>query len=266
MSMDIPDLLKEKLSAKGWRLTAQREKIFLIFQNMPKGNHASAEKVRDSLLQRGEKIGLSTVYRNLKLMTRMGILRELELAQGHKKYELNTDSITHHHIVCIQCNQTIEFENSLILKQSLKQVEEAGLKLIDCQLILHTICPEAIKMGWPAPLPNNWLCSRCNISQQVRDVKTDKRAKLRIVFKDERVVLYVPDELNQSDSFRQKAKSIQGWRYCRNDFGWYFPLDKAVEALNVLLQGYETEPKLESAIALIKQRQAEFLSKSAWQN
>ncbi|MBW4569129.1 MAG: transcriptional repressor [Tolypothrix carrinoi HA7290-LM1] len=114
--MDLPGSLKEKLNAKGWRFTAQREMIFLIFQNLPKANHISAEDVWDSLLQRGEKISLSTVYRNLKLMTQMGLLRELEFTEGHKKYELNTDSIIHYHIVCVLCNQTIEFENNLVIR------------------------------------------------------------------------------------------------------------------------------------------------------
>lgn len=99
---------------------------------------------------RGEAISLSTIYRTLKLMTRMGILRELELAEGHKHYELNTSSPHHHHhLVCIQCNQTIEFENDSILKTALKQVDKAGLQMIDCQLTIYGICPEALRLGWP---------------------------------------------------------------------------------------------------------------------
>ena len=84
-------------------------------------------------------------------MSRMGILRELELAEGHKHYELNQPfPHHHHHLVCIQCNQTVEFKNDSILKQGMKQVEKEGLQLIDCQLTIHTICPEAVRMGWPA--------------------------------------------------------------------------------------------------------------------
>lgn len=264
--MDILESLKEKLNDKGWRFTSQREMMFLMFQDLPKGHHISAEEVCDYLLQRGEKISISTVYRNLKLMVRMGLIRELEFAEKRKMYELKTTSIVHHHIVCVRCNQTIEFEDNFIIQQSLKQMQESGMKLVDCQLIAYSICPEAIKMGWPAPLPDDWSCSRCPVSQRVEDTKVNTKAKLRVVFKGERVALYVPDELNSSDSFREKAKSIQGWRYCRDDFGWYYPLDKAVEALNILHQGYETEPKLENAIALIKQRHAEYVSKTGWQN
>ncbi|MFH7029546.1 MAG: hypothetical protein ACHBN1_30225 [Heteroscytonema crispum UTEX LB 1556] len=127
----------------------------------------------------------------------------------------------------------------------------------------NTICPEAMQMGWPASVPNNWLCSRYVASHKIEHAKTDEKAKLRIEFKGERIIVYVLHESNDNDSFKQKAKSIEGWRYCRNDFGWYFPLDKAVEALNILHEGYETEPKLDKAIALIKQLQT-VLSKSAW--
>ena len=153
--------LKAELNAKGWRLTPQRETILQVFQDLSRGKHLSAEELHEVLLQRGEAVSLSTVYRTLKIMARMGILRELELAEGHKHYELNTASPHHHHhLVCAQCTQTIEFENDSVLRQGLKQVEKAGLQMIDCQLTIYAICPEALRMGWPASVPSNWACSR----------------------------------------------------------------------------------------------------------
>ncbi|HEY9822869.1 MAG TPA: transcriptional repressor [Candidatus Sericytochromatia bacterium] len=153
--------LKAELNSRGWRLTPQRETILHVFQNLPRGDHLSAEELHELLEQRGEGISLSTIYRSVKLMARMGILRELELAEGHKHYELNQPfPHHHHHLVCIQCNRTIEFKNDSILKQGMKQVEKVGFQLIDCQLTIHTICPEALRMGWPSSLPSNWCCSR----------------------------------------------------------------------------------------------------------
>ncbi|NEO33932.1 MAG: transcriptional repressor [Symploca sp. SIO3C6] len=153
--------LKAELNSRGWRLTPQRETILHVFQNLPRGHHLSAEELYNLLEQRGEPISLSTIYRSVKLMARMGILRELELAEGHKHYELNQPFPNHHHhLVCIQCNRTIEFKNDSILKQGMKQVEKEGFQLIDCQLTIHTICPEALRMGWPSALPSNWRCSR----------------------------------------------------------------------------------------------------------
>ena len=153
--------LKAELNSRGWRMTPQREKILHVFQNLPKGDHLSAEELHEVLEQRKEGISLSTIYRSVKLMTRMGILRELELAEGHKHYELNQPyPHHHHHIVCIQCNKTIEFKDDSILKHSLKQCQKEGFQLIDCQLTVMTICPEALRMGWPSALPSDWCCAR----------------------------------------------------------------------------------------------------------
>ena len=115
--------LKAELNSRGWRMTPQREIILNIFQNLSKGNHLSAEELHSLVEDKGESISLSTIYRSVKLMARMGILRELELAEGHKHYELNQPHPHHHHhVVCIQCNNTIEFKDDTILKHSLKQL------------------------------------------------------------------------------------------------------------------------------------------------
>jgi Fur family transcriptional regulator, ferric uptake regulator len=150
---------RAELNEKGWRLTPQREKILHIFQTLPQGNHLSADDLYKKLTEQREEISLSTVYRTVKIMARMGILRELELAEGHKHYEINTSSPHHHHhVVCIQCNRTIEFENDSIMEQSLQQVQRCGWQMIDCQLTIYGICKEAIEMGYPAIIDHNWRC------------------------------------------------------------------------------------------------------------
>lgn len=82
MSMYTAASLKAELNDRGWRLTPQRETILQVFQNLPEGNHLSAEDLCSVLEEQGSPISLSTIYRTVKLMARMGILRELELAEG----------------------------------------------------------------------------------------------------------------------------------------------------------------------------------------
>ncbi len=138
-----PQNLKAELNAKGWRLTPQREIILKIFQDLPQGNHLSAEDLHAQLLDLDQDISLSTVYRTLKLLARMGILRQLELAEGHKHYEINQPyPHHHHHLVCVKCNKTTEFKSTSILNVGSKQAQEYGYKLLDCQLTIHAICPE----------------------------------------------------------------------------------------------------------------------------
>src|SRR4028118_414942 len=130
MALYTASSFKSELNDKGWRMTPQRETILHVFQNLPRGNHLSAEDLYNLLQRRGEAISLSTIYRTLKLMARMGLLRELELAEGHKHYELNQPyPYHHHHLICVRCNKTIEFKNDSILRQGMKQVEKEGLQL-----------------------------------------------------------------------------------------------------------------------------------------
>lgn len=134
--------LKAELNERGWRMTPQRETILETFQNLPKGEHLSAEDLRDILQDQGERVSLSTIYRNLKLMARMGILRELELAEGQKRYEINQPSPHHHHhLICVRCNKTIEFKNDSVLKVGARTAKKAGYHLLDCQLTIHAVCP-----------------------------------------------------------------------------------------------------------------------------
>lgn len=134
--------LKAELNERGWRLTPQRETILHIFQNLPAGKHLSAEDLYNVLHSQGESISLSTIYRTLKLMARMGILRELELAEGHKHYEINQPyPYHHHHLICVRCSKTIEFKNDSILRTGTKTAQKEGYHLLDCQLTIHAICP-----------------------------------------------------------------------------------------------------------------------------
>lgn len=134
--------LKAELNERGWRMTPQREIILTTFQHLPEGEHLSAEDLREVLKDQGEDVSLSTIYRNLKLMARMGILRELELAEGHKRYEINQPSPHHHHhLICVRCNKTIEFKNDSVLKVGARTAEKSGYHLLDCQLTIHAVCP-----------------------------------------------------------------------------------------------------------------------------
>lgn len=161
--------LKSELNQRGWRLTPQRETILQLFQRLPQGKHLSAEEIYNLLLHEQEQISLSTIYRTLHLLTKVGILRELELPEGHKHYELDSPRHhKHHHLVCLQCHKTFEFkdDSDSILTISNKQAEKEGIKMLDCQLTVHTVCIEALRKGWPALVHTHWSCPRGNAPQE----------------------------------------------------------------------------------------------------
>lgn len=142
MTIYTTNSLKAELHERGWRMTPQRETILQIFQNLASGHHLSAEDLHTTLQEQGETISLSTIYRTLKMMARMGILRELELAEGHKHYEINQPyPHHHHHLICVRCNKTIEFKSDTVLKSGSRVAQREGYHLLDCQLTIHAVCP-----------------------------------------------------------------------------------------------------------------------------
>lgn len=150
MTLLSDEALKDELNARGYRLTPQRQKVLSIFMALAQGEHLSAEDLHKTLKEDSagsaasaeNHISLSTVYRTLHLMVSMGLLRELELAEGHKHYELNRPLREHHHIVCLLCNQTLEFEENSVAEIGEKTAKDAGYHVLDCQLILYGICAE----------------------------------------------------------------------------------------------------------------------------
>ncbi len=137
--------LELSLHKKGLRLTPQRKKVLDLFQRIGTGNHLSAEEVHGHLIQIESKVSLATIYRTLRLLVRMGFLHELELTEGGHRFELlSKDNPDHHHLVCINCGRTEEFESDQVVLAGSKAAESKGFKLIESTLNVRALCPDCI--------------------------------------------------------------------------------------------------------------------------
>ena len=81
------------------------------------------------------------MYRTLRLLADMGFLQELELSEGGRRFELSVDDHRdHHHMVCIRCGRTEEFESEPVLSAGAKAAQLFGFKLIESSLKVRGIC------------------------------------------------------------------------------------------------------------------------------
>jgi len=135
------DPILESLRKRGHRITAQRETILQIFKEEPHGNHLSVEELHSKLLEKGYKISLATTYRTLKLLSVLGLLRELDFAEGHKHYELKQDTLPHQHIICTTCNKTLEFEDHFLETIGQEIASKHQFQVIDAQFKIFAVCP-----------------------------------------------------------------------------------------------------------------------------
>ena len=134
--------LASGLHQDGRRLTPQRRKVLELFTRIGSGIHLSAEEVHGQLLKSRARVSLATIYRTLRLLVEMGFLNELELSEGGHRFELLSDeSPDHHHLICIRCGRTEEFESKQVVQAGRIASEKLGFKLIESTLNVRAICP-----------------------------------------------------------------------------------------------------------------------------
>ncbi|MEC8688210.1 MAG: Fur family transcriptional regulator [Cyanobacteriota bacterium] len=133
--------LQQELHQDGRRLTPQRRKVLDLFKHRGSGCHLSAEEVHQQLSALETKVSLATVYRTLRLLADMGFLQELELKEGGRRFELAVDDHRdHHHVVCIRCGRTEEFESESVLKAGAEAAQKFGFQLLESSLNVRAIC------------------------------------------------------------------------------------------------------------------------------
>jgi Fur family transcriptional regulator, ferric uptake regulator len=96
----------------GLKVTRQREEILHVFLNSP--GHKNLAQIYAQVVKANPKIGYTTVYRTLKLLTRLGLATERRFDDGETRYERVPEGKHHDHLFCLGCGKIIEFEDSAL--------------------------------------------------------------------------------------------------------------------------------------------------------
>ncbi|MFC3032068.1 ferric iron uptake transcriptional regulator [Pseudoalteromonas fenneropenaei] len=129
-----------ELKKAGLKVTLPRIKILEILQS-PDNQHISAEDVYKILLDKGEEIGLATVYRVLNQFDDAGIVTRHHFEGGKSVFELSGAS-HHDHLVCLKCGRVVEFEDDMIESRQDQIAQENGIRLTNHSLYLYGECSD----------------------------------------------------------------------------------------------------------------------------
>ena len=102
-------LFKEYVKSQGLRQSAQRDLIADTF--LATRGHSSMEDLLAEARKKDPRIGLTTVYRTLKLLTRCGLAVERKFNRQTSYFESIPQGKHHDHLICLECGKIIEFEN-----------------------------------------------------------------------------------------------------------------------------------------------------------
>ena len=100
-----------ELSKQGYRLTPQRMMILSAIENSD--NHISAEEIYTQITAKYPNVNISTVYRTLELLKRLGLVTETDLGEGRVRYH-PAEKGHHHHLVCWECGAIIDLDESVL--------------------------------------------------------------------------------------------------------------------------------------------------------
>jgi len=106
-----PEDIVSKLSELGYRLTPQRIMIVSAIENSD--NHISAEEIYAQVVAKYPNVNISTVYRTLELLKRLGLVTETDMGEGRVRYH-PVGKGHHHHLVCQECGAIIALDESLL--------------------------------------------------------------------------------------------------------------------------------------------------------
>ena len=101
-------------------------------------SHPTATELYAIVRRRIEEISLGTVYRNLELLTRMGLIQKLELGSSEARFDGDTSK--HHHVQCVQCGRVDDLHG--LPDDLLLGVPEKlnNYKILGHRLVFYGVC------------------------------------------------------------------------------------------------------------------------------
>jgi Fe2+ or Zn2+ uptake regulation protein len=126
---EIAAELHNRLRLKGQRLTRQRQLILQILQQTD--SHLDAQAVFERARINDPRIGLTTVYRTLQLLTELGLVEQCFVSRDHSRalYE-QAGPGEHYHFSCLSCGKIIEFQSPLVDRARREVTAELGVTVL----------------------------------------------------------------------------------------------------------------------------------------
>jgi Fur family ferric uptake transcriptional regulator len=123
------------------RNTNQRQIILEELQGLT--SHPSASVLHEIVRQRLPRISLATVYRNLELLTKLGLVKKLAMSGGETHFDAAT--IPHNHIRCLQCDRIDDIDIPVLRSPCVQDYSEStnsSYLIKGCNVEYYGLCPE----------------------------------------------------------------------------------------------------------------------------
>jgi Fur family ferric uptake transcriptional regulator len=132
---------RDTLERDGYRLSTPRSAVVETLATL--GCSVTAKEIADRLHERGEDVGVASIYRTLDLLDRLRLARRVDAAEGVARYEpVDPSGEHHHHFVCESCGEVKPFADRE-LERAIEQLSERLDYAVDAHdVTLRGECPD----------------------------------------------------------------------------------------------------------------------------
>ncbi len=117
-----------------------REKQAILQFLKETDSHPTADVIYAEMRKQLSTISLGTVYRNLRLLTEEGEIKELDIAGGLSRFEANTRP--HYHFRCERCCRVFDLDAPVNHALNQQIEEKTGFKVMSHIMEFRGICQE----------------------------------------------------------------------------------------------------------------------------
>jgi Fur family transcriptional regulator, ferric uptake regulator len=103
----------------------------------------SAQEIHDRVRERGDRVGIASVYRTLDGMDALGLVQRIDLGDGVARFEpAHTAGDHHHHLVCDDCGKVEPFEDASLESAIDRVADGRGYSVAAHDVVLRGACED----------------------------------------------------------------------------------------------------------------------------
>jgi Fur family transcriptional regulator, ferric uptake regulator len=132
--------LEDRLRKEAHKLTGPRQAILNLLRLS--AHPMSVKEIFAALPKR--ECDLATVYRSLRLLEQMGIVKRFDFGDRTARFELlgEGDDGHHHHLVCTRCAGIVELDECFMTDLEEQIAVRNGFKAVTHKLEFFGLCPQ----------------------------------------------------------------------------------------------------------------------------
>ncbi len=119
------------------RMTNQRRVILDVLRSTT--CHPTADWIYERVREQLPNVSLGTVYSNLRRLTEMGEIMELNFGSSYSRFDGN--ACNHYHFTCDTCGNVLDLPIP-VQQQIEENVKKAGFRVTHHRLEFYGTCPE----------------------------------------------------------------------------------------------------------------------------